>query len=41
MGNKRKQARPAARQAVKPKPRIHGYEIDTIIVNEQQLHEVK
>ncbi|CTX17893.1 Uncharacterised protein [Escherichia coli] len=38
MGNKRKQARRAARQAVK---RIHGYEIDTIIVNEQQLHEVK
>ncbi|BBR90874.1 hypothetical protein G718_04834 [Escherichia coli HVH 43 (4-2173468)] len=41
MGNKRKQARRAARQAVKSKPRIHGYEIDTIIVNEQQLHEVK
>ncbi len=34
MGNKRKQARRAARQALKSKPRIHGYEIDTIIVDE-------
>ena len=34
MGNKRKQARRAARQAMKSKPRIHGYEIDTIIVDE-------
>lgn len=41
MGNKRKQARRAARQAVKSKPCIHYCEIGTIIVNEQQLHEVK
>ncbi len=34
MGNKRKQTRRAARQALKSKPRIHGYEIDTIIVDE-------
>ncbi|HEM7419102.1 TPA: phosphate starvation-inducible protein PhoH [Citrobacter youngae] len=34
MGNKRKQARRAARQALKSKPRIHGYEINTIIVDE-------
>lgn len=34
MGNKRKQARRAGRQALKSKPRIHGYEIDTIIVDE-------
>lgn len=31
MGNKGKQARRAARQALKSKPRIHGYEIDTIM----------
>ncbi|MEI6906937.1 phosphate starvation protein PhoH, partial [Klebsiella pneumoniae] len=34
MGNKRKQARRAARQALKSKSRIVGYEIDTIIVDE-------
>ncbi|AXD22153.1 phosphate starvation-inducible protein PhoH [Salmonella enterica subsp. enterica] len=34
MGNKRKQARRAARQALKSKSRIRGYEIDTIIVDE-------
>ncbi|HBY2024031.1 TPA: phosphate starvation-inducible protein PhoH [Klebsiella pneumoniae] len=34
MGNKRKQARRAARQALKSKSRILGYEIDTIIVDE-------
>ncbi len=34
MRNKRKQTRRAARQALKSKPRIHGYEIDTIIVDE-------
>lgn len=36
MGNKRKQARRAARQALKSKSRICGYEIDTIIVDELQ-----
>ncbi|EHI1891926.1 phosphate starvation-inducible protein PhoH [Salmonella enterica subsp. enterica serovar Saintpaul] len=34
MGNKRKQARRAARQVLKNKSRINGYEIDTIIVDE-------
>ena len=34
MGNKSKQARRAARQALKSKSRILGYEIDTIIVDE-------
>ncbi|EBA3921304.1 phosphate starvation-inducible protein PhoH [Salmonella enterica subsp. enterica serovar Oslo] len=34
MGNKRKQARRAARQVLKNKSRIRGYEIDTIIVDE-------
>ncbi|MER3670496.1 phosphate starvation protein PhoH, partial [Klebsiella pneumoniae] len=34
MGNKRKQARRADRQALKSKSRIVGYEIDTIIVDE-------
>ncbi|EPN9334078.1 phosphate starvation-inducible protein PhoH [Cronobacter sakazakii] len=34
MRNKRKQARRAARQALKSKSRIRGYEIDTIIVDE-------
>ncbi len=34
MGNKHKQARRAARQALKSKSRIVGYEIDTIIVDE-------
>ncbi|MEH8280315.1 phosphate starvation protein PhoH [Klebsiella pneumoniae] len=34
MGNKRKQARRAARQALKSKSRIVVYEIDTIIVDE-------
>lgn len=34
MRNKRKQARRAARQALKSKSRIVGYEIDTIIVDE-------
>ncbi|EJU2882584.1 phosphate starvation-inducible protein PhoH [Salmonella enterica subsp. enterica serovar Newport] len=34
MGNKRKRARRAARQALKSKSRIRGYEIDTIIVDE-------
>ncbi|OYI98633.1 phosphate starvation protein PhoH [Klebsiella pneumoniae subsp. pneumoniae] len=34
MGNKRKQARRATRQALKSKSRILGYEIDTIIVDE-------
>lgn len=38
MGNKRKQARRAVRQALKSKPRIQDYEIDTIIVNEQAVH---
>lgn len=41
MGNKRKQACRAANQALKSKPCIHYCEIGTIIVNEQQLHEVK
>lgn len=34
MGNKRKQARRAARQVLKNKSRINGYEIDAIIVDE-------
>ncbi|EHJ0757449.1 phosphate starvation protein PhoH, partial [Salmonella enterica] len=34
MGNKRKQARRVARQVLKNKSRIRGYEIDTIIVDE-------
>ncbi|HHT4259217.1 TPA: phosphate starvation-inducible protein PhoH [Klebsiella variicola] len=34
MGNKRKQARRATRQALKSRSRISGYEIDTIIVDE-------
>lgn len=34
MGNKRKQTRRAARQALKSKSRILGYEIDKIIVDE-------
>lgn len=34
MGNKRKQARRATRQALKSKSCILGYEIDTIIVDE-------
>lgn len=33
MGKKHKQARRAPRQALKSKQRIHGYEIDTIIVH--------
>lgn len=34
MGSKRKQARHAARQLLKSKPRIHGCEIDSIIFDE-------
>ncbi|ELV9858566.1 phosphate starvation-inducible protein PhoH [Salmonella enterica] len=38
MGSKRKQARRVARQAMKSKSRISGYEIDTIIVDELVSH---